>query len=248
MAGEGLARYRERPALDGEQLVWNPVPAESGDPLVLAPASKPFSADGGLKLLTGNLGRAVIKTSAVKPEHRVIEAPALVFATQEALMAAFQRGELHRDFVAVVRFQGPRANGMPELHKLTPPLGVLQDQGFRVALVTDHEGDRNVAAGGQQVVVTGGEGQFDRDTGLAGQGDDFPQSGDGSELLASRLDQRGIGQQELGSGVLDDLGDLLRRQPGVQRDKHAAGQRHCEMTDQHLGAIRGQIGDPVALL
>ena len=137
VAGEGLARYRERPALDGEQLVWNPVPAESGDPLVLAPASKPFSADGGLKLLVGNLGRAVIKTSAVKPEHRVVEAPAIVFHTQEALMTAFQRGELNRDFVAVVRFQGPRANGMPELHKLTPPLGVLQDQGFRVALVTD---------------------------------------------------------------------------------------------------------------
>jgi len=104
---------------------------------VLAPAAQPFSADGGLKLLAGNLGRAVIKTSAVKPEHRVVEAPAIVFDTQEALMAAFQRGELNRDFVAVVRFQGPRANGMPELHKLTPPLGVLQDQGFHVALVTD---------------------------------------------------------------------------------------------------------------
>jgi phosphogluconate dehydratase len=104
---------------------------------VLAPAAKPFSADGGLKLLAGNLGRAVIKTSAVKPEHRVVEAPAIVFHTQEALMAAFQRGELNRDFVAVVRFQGPQANGMPELHKLTPPLGVLQDQGHRVALVTD---------------------------------------------------------------------------------------------------------------
>ena len=137
VAGPGLARYRERPALEGERLVWQPTPAASGDPKVLAPASKPFSADGGLKLLVGNLGRAVIKTSAVKPEHRVVEAPAIVFSTQEELMAAFQRGELNRDFVAVVRFQGPRANGMPELHKLTPPLGVLQDQGFHVALVTD---------------------------------------------------------------------------------------------------------------
>ena len=88
-------------------------------------------------MLRGNLGRAVIKTSAVKPEHRVVEAPALVFDDQEALMAAFDRGELRRDFVAVVRYQGPRANGMPELHKLTPPLGVLQDAGFQVALVTD---------------------------------------------------------------------------------------------------------------
>jgi phosphogluconate dehydratase len=88
-------------------------------------------------VLTGNLGRAVIKTSAVKPEHRVVEAPARVFDSQEALQAAFKRGELDRDFVAVMRFQGPRANGMPELHKLTPALGVLQDRGFKVALVTD---------------------------------------------------------------------------------------------------------------
>ena len=137
VAGGGLARYRERPALEGERLVWRATPAASGDPQVLAPAARPFSADGGLKVLEGNLGRAVIKTSAVKPEHRVVEAPAIVFDTQEGLMAAFERGELNRDFVAVVRFQGPRANGMPELHKLTPPLGVLQDQGFRVALVTD---------------------------------------------------------------------------------------------------------------
>jgi phosphogluconate dehydratase len=92
---------------------------------------------GGLKLLQGNLGRAVIKTSAVKPDRHVVEAPAIVFNTQEELMAAFDRGDLRRDFVAVVRYQGPRANGMPELHKLTPPLGVLQDEGFRVALVTD---------------------------------------------------------------------------------------------------------------
>ena len=112
-------------------------PAESRDESVLRPISRPFSPDGGLKVLQGNLGRAVIKISAVKPEHQVVEAPALVFDSQEALMAAFERGELRRDFVAVVRFQGPRANGMPELHKLTPPLGVLQDDGFKVALVTD---------------------------------------------------------------------------------------------------------------
>src|SRR5439155_10074240 len=112
-------------------------PEKSGDEAVLRPAASPFAADGGLKLLTGNLGRAVIKVSAVKPEHRVVEAPAIVFDDQAELMHAFDRGELKRDFVAVVRFQGPRANGMPELHKLTPPLGVLQDQGFKVALVTD---------------------------------------------------------------------------------------------------------------
>jgi len=104
---------------------------------VLRPASEPFSVTGGLKLLTGNLGRAVIKVSAVPVDRHVIEAPARVFDSQEALQLAFQAGELTGDFVAVVRFQGPQANGMPELHKLTPPLAVLQGRGQRVALVTD---------------------------------------------------------------------------------------------------------------
>src|SRR5690606_7636568 len=116
---------------------WRPVAPASLDRAVIRPASQPFSADGGLKLLQGNLGRAMIKVSAVKPEHRRVQAPALVFNSQEALLAAYQRGELARDFVAVVRYQGPSANGMPELHKLTPALSVLQDQGFQVALVTD---------------------------------------------------------------------------------------------------------------
>jgi phosphogluconate dehydratase len=133
----GLARYRQAPHLDDGRLAWRDAPRASGDASVLAPVSAPFSADGGLKLLAGNLGRAVVKTSAVKPDHRTVRAPALVFDTQESVMAAFDRGELQRDFVAVVRYQGPRANGMPELHKLTPILGVLQDQGFHVALVTD---------------------------------------------------------------------------------------------------------------
>jgi phosphogluconate dehydratase len=104
---------------------------------VLRPAKDPFSADGGLKLLRGNLGRAVIKTSAVAGEHRIVEAPALVFDDQAAVAAAFAAGTLDRDVVVVVRFQGPRANGMPELHALTPPLAVLQKRGHRVALVTD---------------------------------------------------------------------------------------------------------------
>ena len=97
----------------------------------------PFSADGGLKRLRGNLGRAVVKTSAVKPEHRLVRAPAVVVESQQALSDLFKQGALERDFVAVVRFQGPQANGMPELHKLTPILGILQDKGFKVALVTD---------------------------------------------------------------------------------------------------------------
>ena len=100
-------------------------------------ASKPFSASGGLRLLQGNLGRSIIKSSAVPEDRYIIEAPAIVFDAQEELLEAFKRGELEKDFVAVVRFQGPKANGMPELHKLTPPLSVLQEKGFKVAIVTD---------------------------------------------------------------------------------------------------------------
>ena len=137
VSGEGLGRYCEQPVLDGDEVAWRPGPRTSGDLKVVAPVSAPFSAEGGLRLLTGNLGRAMIKVSAVAPERHVVEAPALVFEDQSELQEAFARGELDRDFVAVVRFQGPRANGMPELHKLTPPLGVLQDRGFRVALLTD---------------------------------------------------------------------------------------------------------------
>jgi phosphogluconate dehydratase len=133
----GLRAFTEVPALDGGRLSWQPLPAASGDPDVVRTAAAPFSASGGLKLLTGNLGRSVIKVSAVPEDRHVIEAPAVVFDDQDALLAAFKAGALERDFVAVVRFQGPRANGMPELHKLTPPLAVLQGKGFRVALVTD---------------------------------------------------------------------------------------------------------------
>jgi len=133
----GIAAYAEQPALHQGRLQWAALPATSGDDTVLRPASRPFSDSGGLKLLQGNLGRAVIKTSAVPDDRHVIEAPARVFTTQEAMQAAFKAGELERDVVVVVRFQGPHANGMPELHKLTPPLAVLQGKGFRVALVTD---------------------------------------------------------------------------------------------------------------
>jgi phosphogluconate dehydratase len=135
--GRGLAAYATEPWLDGSRLAWRAAPATSGDLDVLRPVADPFSSHGGLRLLSGNLGRAVIKTSAVKHEHRVVEAPALVFNDQEEVIAAFKAGKLARDFVAVVRFQGPRANGMPELHQLTPSLASLQSRGFQVALVTD---------------------------------------------------------------------------------------------------------------
>ena len=136
--GTGLDGYLVTPTLNEEgALSFVPSPETSGNEQVLRPASTPFQATGGLKLLHGNLGKAVIKTSAVKPERHVIEGPAKVFHSQEEMQAAFKAGELTGDFVAVVRFQGPKANGMPELHKLTPPLGVLQDRGQKVALVTD---------------------------------------------------------------------------------------------------------------
>lgn len=137
MGGKGLDPYTKEPFLENGEIVWRDSPKESLDDAVLRPASKPFTATGGLKLLDGNLGRSVSKISAVKEDNRYVKAPAIVFHTQEALQTAFKAGELEKDFVAVVRFQGPKANGMPELHKLTPPLGVLQDRGFKVALVTD---------------------------------------------------------------------------------------------------------------
>jgi len=133
----GLRDYTQLPVKEGPQLKWSALPKDSGDDSIIRIAAQPFSPEGGLKLLTGNLGRAVIKVSAVPDDCHIVEAPAIVFGTQEELLAAFKAGELERDFIAVVRFQGPRANGMPELHKLTPPLAVLQGKGFKVGLVTD---------------------------------------------------------------------------------------------------------------
>jgi phosphogluconate dehydratase len=135
--GQGLAAYTQEPWLNGDTLAWRPVPKQSADTSVLRPVAEPFSADGGLRLLQGNLGRSVVKVSAVKPEHRVVRAQAVVVSDQQDLLALFNAGQLEKDLIAVVRYQGPRANGMPELHKLTPPLAVLQDKGFKVALVTD---------------------------------------------------------------------------------------------------------------
>ena len=137
VAGEGLRRYQTEPFLDDGRLVWREAGERSLDPEILRPVDDPFQAEGGTRLLTGGLGRAVMKTSALKPQHMIIEAPAVVFEDQDELIAAFKRGELDRDFVAVVRFQGPKANGMPELHNLTPTLAVLQERGRKVALVTD---------------------------------------------------------------------------------------------------------------
>jgi phosphogluconate dehydratase len=136
VAGKDLSDYGQTAVIEDDKLAWTPV-GDSGDETILRPAAAPFSADGGMRILSGNLGRACIKVSAVERERWIIEAPARVFSDQSEVQAAFKAGELERDVVVVVRFQGPKANGMPELHKLTPPLGVLQNRGFKVALVTD---------------------------------------------------------------------------------------------------------------
>ena len=137
IVGKGLDAYIAEPSLDSGSLTFEPGAKISRDETVVSSRQKPFSVEGGLKLLSGNLGRSVIKTSALKPEQFVIEAEAIVFESQESLQIAFKSGELERDFIAVVRYQGPKANGMPELHGLMPPLGVLQDKGFKVAIITD---------------------------------------------------------------------------------------------------------------
>jgi len=137
IVGKGLDAYIAEPSLSSGSLIFGKGAKLSRDTNVVSSIAKPFSQEGGLKLLSGNLGRSVIKTSALKPEQFVIEAEAIVFESQESLQSAFKQGELERDFIAVVRYQGPKANGMPELHGLMPPLGVLQDKGFKVAIITD---------------------------------------------------------------------------------------------------------------
>ncbi len=137
VAGRDLDDYAREPVMDGEDLIWREAPIHSGDETMLRPPATPFLPDGGMRLVSGTLGRATFKTSAVHEDLWTIEAPARVFHAQDDVAAAFKAGELDRDVVVVVRFQGPRANGMPELHKLTPALGVLLDKGFKVALVTD---------------------------------------------------------------------------------------------------------------
>ncbi|WP_333607031.1 phosphogluconate dehydratase [Arsukibacterium sp.] len=137
IAGPGLRRYTQTPVMKDGQLQWIDAPAESLDASVLTSVAKPFKSHGGLEVLSGNIGRAILKTSALREGTEVIQAPAVVFHSQHELDAAFKAGDLNKDCIVVVRFQGPKAIGMPELHKLTPPLGVLQDRGYKVALVTD---------------------------------------------------------------------------------------------------------------
>ena len=135
--GKGLNQYTQEPKLKDGKLAWQEAPLESLDPEVISSIANPFSKSGGVHVIRGNLGRGVSKISAVDIQHRVVEAPAMVFDDQDDAVAAFKRGEMEKDVIVVLRFQGPKSNGMPELHKLSSPLGVLQDRGFKVALVTD---------------------------------------------------------------------------------------------------------------
>ena len=134
---KGMEQYTQEPTLKEGKLTWQAGPEATLDPDVIGSVEKPFAAGGGLHLIKGNLGRGMSKISAVAAEHQIVEAPAMVFDHQDHVVEAFKRGEMNKDVIVVLRFQGPKANGMPELHKLTPPLGVLQDKGFKVALVTD---------------------------------------------------------------------------------------------------------------
>jgi len=137
LLGSGLKRYTQEPKIDANRLIWVDGPKESLNKSIIRSASDPFSKDGGIKILQGNLGRAVIKTEAVESDHLKIEAPAIVFLEQQDLIDAFKKDELNKDFIAVLPFQGPKQNGMPELHQLTPTLTILQKRGYKVALVTD---------------------------------------------------------------------------------------------------------------
>ncbi|MFP5395214.1 MAG: phosphogluconate dehydratase [Alphaproteobacteria bacterium] len=229
IAEGGMRAYATEPTLDGDALTWRPAPAHSGDAEILAPASAPFQPDGGMRLVTGNLGRATFKTSAVDRERWTIEAPARVFDSQEAVQAAFKAGELDRDVIVVVRFQGPRANGMPELHKLTPPLGVLQDKGFKVALVTD--GRMSGASGKVPAAI------HVTPEALGGGALALIQDGDVVRLCAH-------------DGTLEVKADLSARQPapapqaqmGMGRELFAMMRRHADGAEQGGSAMLAEAG------
>jgi phosphogluconate dehydratase len=212
--GRGLSNFLVEPVLENGTLGWRDAADRSLDEDILRPVTRPFDAEGGTTLVQGNLGRAVVKVSAVKPELRRITAPARVFHDQEALKAAFQAGELTGDFVAVVPYQGPRANGMPELHKLTPFLGILQNQGQRVALVTD--GRMSGASGKVLAAIhTTPEALCDGNLGRIRDGD-----------LVTIDAEAGVLEVDAAGGALEDRSighpDLSANHRGMGRDLFAA--------------------------
>jgi phosphogluconate dehydratase len=234
VAGDGLRAYAQEPWLSPQGLAWRDAPAVSGDPSVLRPANAPFSADGGLKLLRGNLGRAVIKTSAVQDAHRVVEAPARIFNDQEEVLKAFAAKELECDAVVVVRYQGPRANGMPELHKLTPALASLQDRGFHVALVTD--GRMSGASGNVPAAI--------HITPEAAQGGPLARLKDGDVI---RLDSHtGILEAKVTAATLQSRAiepvDLTANDSGMGRELFKLFRSHAAGAEQGAGvaAYKGQ--------
>ncbi len=224
----GFEAYSREPGMEDEALAWRD-PGESGDAEKLRPASAPFQADGGMKLLTGNLGRACFKSSAVDPARWTVEAPCRVFSDQHDVALAFAAGELDRDVVVVVRFQGPRANGMPELHKLTPPLGVLQDRGYRVALVTD--GRMSGASGKVPAAI------HITPEALGGGPLAFLRDGDLVRVCAQ-------------SGELSTTADLSAREPapdpppnwGVGRELFAMFARHADGAERGASAMLAEAG------
>jgi len=216
--GTGLSGYSVEAKLVDDKLSFEPAPAKSGNEKILAPASAAFSRTGGLKLLKGNLGRSVIKISAVKPEHRFVEAPVRVFHSQQGLQDAFKAGELTSDFIAVIRFSGPKAIGMPELHKLTPTLGILQDRGLKVALVTDGR-------------MSGASGKVPAAIHMT------PEAVDGGPI--SKLRDGDVVRLDAEAGTLQFLGDeaeLLSRTPATEdlRPEHFGMGRELFAGFRHL--------------
>ncbi len=224
VAGDGLARYAREPRLSDGRLVWAEGPRESHNDRIVRPATNPFQTTGGLRELSGNLGRAVMKISAVKPEHHVVEAPARIFHDQEAVKVAFRAGELTQDTVVVVRFQGPAANGMPELHSLTPILAVLLDRGLKVALVTDGR-------------MSGASGKVPSAIHVA------PEAAKGGPL--ARLRDGDIIRVDARAGTLTALVDLDTREPltaDLSANRHGTGRELFEMFRRSAGLVSDGAG------
>ncbi len=218
VAGPGLARYTQEPKLKDGKLIWEDGASTSGNEKILRRGDDPFQASGGLKLLKGNIGRASIKVSAVKPENRIVEAPVRIFHDQEDVKAAFKAGELDRDVIVVVRFQGPKANGMPELHSLTPALSVLQDRGHKVALVTDGR-------------MSGASGKVPAAIHLA------PEAAAGGAI--ARLEDGDVVRLDAKTGTLEALADLSARTPveaDLSANREGLGREMFESFRQMVGS------------
>ncbi|MEM0908458.1 MAG: dihydroxy-acid dehydratase, partial [Pseudomonadota bacterium] len=214
VVGKGLSRYTEEPKLEDGEVRWRPGPTESGKREILRPVRDAFQPTGGLRLLTGNLGKAVIKVSAVKPEHQIVEAPVRIFTDQESVKAAFRNGEFDQDVIVVVRFQGPKANGMPELHSLTPCLSVVLDRGHKVALVTDGR-------------MSGASGKVPAAIHLSPEGaDNGPiarlQDGDVVRLDASKGSLEALIDPEEFASRAPAIADLSANEAGIGRELFAA--------------------------